>query len=69
METAYDIAEIKSLVFHLGIDFENIAGNTKEEKIIELIRYCDRRKRLTDLANRINEERKNILDDITWSDE
>lgn len=69
MGTAYNIAEIKNLAFYLGIDFEDIAGNTKSEKIIELIRYCDRRKQLADLTNRINEERKNILNDIIWSSE
>lgn len=55
---AFNRAEINVLCFHLGLDYENFPDN-KEEKILELIRYCQRNNRLQELLYYCQEKRPN----------
>ncbi|MCP5099431.1 MAG: hypothetical protein GY943_28080, partial [Chloroflexi bacterium] len=41
--------ELIILMHDLDIDHEQIAGDTKDAKIVELLRYCERKDRLADL--------------------
>jgi len=41
--------EVKAACFDLEVDYENLAGDTKNEKIIELLLHLNRRGRLPDL--------------------
>lgn len=36
----FNLADLESLSFHLSIDFENLKGSTKQEKILALLQYC-----------------------------
>ncbi len=42
MQASYSLAELNGLCFDLGINYENIAGETLENKVINLIQYCGR---------------------------
>jgi hypothetical protein len=54
--------ELRSLCFDLNIEFEILAGNSLEEKAMELISYCSRRGRLSELIAHCHELRPHI----TW---
>jgi nucleoside phosphorylase len=62
LAAAYNVAELKQLVFDLGIDWEDIPGESKSERIIELLRYVQRRpSKYEGLVALVNNERDNIL--------
>lgn len=46
----FSLAEMAQLCADMNIDFESIAGNTKEAKALELVQYCTRRGQLHDLV-------------------
>ncbi|WP_420645799.1 GTP-binding protein [Candidatus Leptofilum sp.] len=52
--------ELETLCFDLGIDFENLPGNTKEEKARELMLFCEREDRIHDLQEAVRERRPHI---------
>lgn len=59
----YNIHEINVLAFNIGVDIEDVGGWSKSEKVVELIRYCQRRNIIDKLINQINIERNNLLID------
>lgn len=59
----YNLSEINVLAFEIGIDIEEIGGVGKSEKIVELIKYCQRRNLINKLIAQINIERNNLLVD------
>jgi nucleoside phosphorylase len=61
ISAAYDLPELKGLCFALNVDWDEIAGQRKSEKIVELILFLSRRKRLDELIHRVNKERDNLL--------
>lgn len=61
---AYNLSELNVLAHDLDIDFEEITGKGKSEKIVELLKYCKRRNKLRNLIDLINKERDYILADI-----
>ena len=58
---AFNLSELKVLCADLGIDWDEIAGNVKSEKISELIAYAKRRRKLEDLMALVNDERDGLL--------
>ena len=50
-----DLDGVRSLCFDLGIDFDNLAGTTKNAKIEALIKYCARYGYLSALLKRCHE--------------
>ena len=52
MEAAYNLAELADLCFDLGINFENIAGDTLNSKVVNLIQYCERHNLLFSLRQK-----------------
>ena len=38
----FNLSDLNKLSFDLGIDFEELSGSNKTEKVQELILYCDR---------------------------
>ena len=60
---SYSLSEMNVLAFNIGIDMEEISGAGKSEKIVELIKYCQRRNLLNELIAQINIERNNLLAD------
>lgn len=59
----YSLSEINVLAFNIGIDMEEIGGIGKSEKVVELIKYCQRRNLVNKLIAQINMERDNLLAD------
>lgn len=57
----YDMTELKMLCRDLNVDWDEIPGNRKSERISELIEYLKRRERLDEMIRLVNEERNNIL--------
>lgn len=55
--TYFDLKEIHTLTFELGIDYETIEGAEKSSKARELIEVCARQSRLQDLVSLCRSER------------
>ncbi len=62
LSSAFDLRELKVLVSDLGVDWDEIPGDTKSTKIVELMWYLKRRRRLNSLFDLVNEDRDNLLD-------
>lgn len=62
MESLFNQSEIKNLCFEMGVDYEELAGEGKGEKIRELITYCQRRGRVSDLIRHLESARPHA----TW---
>src|SRR5512139_2217280 len=58
--TYFEESEISSLCFDLGIDYEELAGDTKSEKAMELIQFTARRAEITSLIEHCAAERPNL---------
>lgn len=46
----YNLSELHTLCFDLGIDYEEIGGSGKTEKVVELVAFAQRHNRLDDIA-------------------
>jgi len=62
LSSAFDLRELRVAASDLGVDWDDIAGTTKSEKIVELISYLRRRKRVSELVNLVRRERPGLLD-------
>lgn len=60
--SAFDLGELKILVSDMNIDWDDIAGRKKGERIVELIWYLKRRNRLVDLMGAVQRERPGLLE-------
>lgn len=60
----FSLGELHNLCHDLGIDFENLPGDTKESKARELVEYCDRRDQLDDLLKRC----QGLRPKVQWPD-
>ncbi|MCW1968597.1 MAG: hypothetical protein KIH69_010830 [Anaerolineae bacterium] len=49
LNTYFNLSEIESLCFEMGIDDENLRGQTKDEKARSLVKHCESRGRLDEL--------------------
>ncbi len=58
---AFDLGELRILVSDLGIDWDNVAGRTKDERIVELLWFMKRRDSMSRLINTVNEDRPGLL--------
>lgn len=59
----FNESELKDLAFELGIEYDNLEGRTKSNRVISLVEYA-RRHGLTDkLIGLVEEEREGVLPD------
>lgn len=58
----FNDSELRALCFDMGIDYEDLGGNGKADKIRELIAYCERRNNLAELLDICRQQRP----DISW---
>jgi serine/threonine protein kinase len=65
LDQYFSQAELKTLCFNLGVDYDNVLGEAKENKAQELAAYLDRRGRLPELREEIARQRPHI----SWPDE
>lgn len=52
--------ELIDLCFELGIDFENLSGETKKDKARELLQHCQRSGRVEELQTEVSKQRPRI---------
>jgi hypothetical protein len=64
LDERFNIEELQSLCFHLGVDFDNLLGQSKERKAEELIAYLERRDRVSELIQVGRQARQ----DIPWDE-
>jgi len=56
----FDLQELCTLVFDLGVDWDELGGETKSARVRELIAYLQRRNRLGDLITAIETNRLDV---------
>lgn len=61
LDDHYNIEELKDLCLTLGIDYEDIPGDTQSAKARELVLYMQRRDRLAELVEQVMRERPTLL--------
>ena len=61
LSTSYDMNELRVLASDMSVDWDNIAGETKDVKVTELIKFMKRRGTLSRLINTVNEDRGDLL--------
>ena len=61
----FSVAELRSICFDLGLDYDVLEGDAKEVKIVELVRYLERRDRVGDLVQVGKRERPHLSWDYT----
>ncbi len=64
IDQRFNLEEIRSLCFDLGVDFDNVAGEGKSARIRELILQLARRDELQRLIDQLRRERSNV----NWRD-
>lgn len=67
LDAAYDLNELRVLVADINLDWDNIAGETKDLKISELIKLTTRRGSLSRLINIVIEERGEMFAEFDGS--
>jgi hypothetical protein len=60
LEASFNLDELRGLCFDLGINFENLSGDTLRTKTIELVSYCQRRRLLSKLVAACSQLRSEI---------
>ena len=60
LEQHFNLAEIRMLCLKLNIDYESLAGEEKQSKILELLLFLARRNRLSQLIILLEKERPNV---------
>ena len=62
LQTRFNESEVRELSLYLGIDYEQLEGNSFPDRIISLLYFLKRRRKL----NLIIELGKSLRDDIAW---
>jgi hypothetical protein len=57
--------ELRALCFDLGVDYNNLPGQGRSDKVIELISFLERRRRIPELVNVL----KQLRPDISWPEQ
>ncbi len=57
----FDATEFQELVFDLGLDFDNIPGNTKKARIIALVDRLNNSERLSELISSCQKHRPKVI--------
>ncbi|HUM70458.1 MAG TPA: hypothetical protein PLK31_16620 [Chloroflexota bacterium] len=47
----FDLSDLRGLCFQLSIDYDDLSGQNKKDKIIALVNYCKNRQRLEELVH------------------
>lgn len=59
LDEFFSMGELRGLCFDMHIDFEGLAGETKPEKVMALIEFCEHRGRISELETRVYTLRPN----------
>ena len=61
LAASYSLSELKVMCFDLDIDWDEIEGSVKSERIVEIIKLFKRQNRLPTLIAKVNRDSNNIL--------
>ncbi|MCG8419258.1 MAG: hypothetical protein MJE77_15095 [Proteobacteria bacterium] len=61
LSEAYNLDELEVLAFDLGVDWDEIPGRNKSGKIVGLVKYLKRRRKLPELVVAVNQDRDGLL--------
>jgi hypothetical protein len=64
LTASFDAGELRTLCFDLGIDYDDLPGEGKGNKVRELITYLERRDRIPELVRICEQQRPNVA----WRD-
>jgi hypothetical protein len=56
----FNLPELNALAVDLGIDYENLPGESINEKGMELVLYCERHGHLAALVDRLHQLRPQV---------
>lgn len=56
----FNVSELRTLCFNINIDYEDLIGETKEDKVRELLLYCTRHGSVTELVNACRQARPQV---------
>ncbi|MEZ4518075.1 MAG: hypothetical protein R3C44_15060 [Chloroflexota bacterium] len=59
----YNLEEFKTLCFRLGVDYDDLPGETLLGKMRELVAYMERHRRLPDLQRRLERDHPDAYND------
>ncbi|MBL7798238.1 MAG: hypothetical protein JNJ90_17220 [Saprospiraceae bacterium] len=57
LKKRYNDSEFKEMCFSLGIDYENLGGATRNDKMLELVMLLERRERLPEIIHILSPQR------------
>ena len=60
MEPLFNESELTAICFELGVNYEDLNGRNRLDKVRELIIYMERRQRLPDLINVVQKQRPRV---------
>jgi hypothetical protein len=60
----FDLSELRTFCFYLGVDFENLPGGTKADKARELVQHLHRRDRIISLL----QTGRQLRPDVPWDE-
>lgn len=60
IDAHFNESELRSLAFTLGVEYENLIGETKQDKARELVTYMERRDRMGELMALLVERRPGV---------
>lgn len=60
LTTNFNLAELEGLGFDLGINYDNLPSDTKQQKAMELVNFLERHGRLDELVTLIKLNRPNL---------
>ena len=61
VEQGFNVTELRDLFFQLDIDYDDVPGITRKDKVRELILYLNRRSKINDLVILCEQLRPNLL--------
>jgi serine/threonine protein kinase len=61
LDSRFDLEELRTLAFHLHVDYDNLRGEVKHAKARELVLYFERQNRLQELIEAVRRERGSIV--------
>jgi Effector-associated domain 7 len=69
LDSYFSLGDIEGLCFEMGIDDENLRGQTKIERARALILFCEKNNRLDELKKLMRVQRPNLRDQLRQENE
>ena len=63
LDQRLNLEDVKTLLFELGIDYDDLAGDTKKGKLREMLLYMERQGQMPRLVSHLRDNYPNVLSD------